>query len=101
MLSRMAPSSPPVKRTLHLLKTPDILCANDSAGELVFKYDNGTAEGDDNHVEGKHDAGPQMNLEERPAQPKLARAVNQIVEERHRRAVHWLVWASYQPRMRV
>src|ERR1035438_10129899 len=30
MLSRMAPSSPPVKRTLHLLKTPDILLANDS-----------------------------------------------------------------------
>ena len=30
MLSRMAPSSPPVKRTLHLLKTPDILCANDN-----------------------------------------------------------------------
>src|ERR1700738_3398749 len=30
MLSRMAPSSPPAKRTLHLLKTPDILCANDT-----------------------------------------------------------------------
>jgi hypothetical protein len=30
MLSRMAPSSPPEKRTLHLLKTPDILCANDN-----------------------------------------------------------------------
>src|SRR5450631_878823 len=30
MLSRMAPSSPPEKRTFHLLKTPDILCANDS-----------------------------------------------------------------------
>jgi DNA invertase Pin-like site-specific DNA recombinase len=29
MLVCMAPSSPPVKRTLHLLKTPDILCAND------------------------------------------------------------------------
>ena len=29
MLPRMDPSSPPVKRTLHLLKTPDILCAND------------------------------------------------------------------------
>jgi hypothetical protein len=26
----MDPSSPPVKRTLHLLKTPDILLANDS-----------------------------------------------------------------------
>ena len=25
MLSRMAPSSPPAMRTLHLLKTPDIL----------------------------------------------------------------------------
>jgi len=30
MLSRMVPSSPPARRTLHLLKTPDILCANDS-----------------------------------------------------------------------
>src|ERR1019366_8581883 len=30
MLSRMAPSSPPVMRTLHLLRTPDILCANDN-----------------------------------------------------------------------
>src|ERR1035441_8243264 len=30
MLSRMAPSSPPDMRTFHLLKTPDILCANDS-----------------------------------------------------------------------
>src|ERR1039458_2425088 len=30
MLSRMAPSSPPVKRTLHLLKTPDILLTNDN-----------------------------------------------------------------------
>src|SRR6202048_1122956 len=30
MLSRMAPSPPPAKRTLHLLKTPDILCANDT-----------------------------------------------------------------------
>src|SRR6266481_4765808 len=29
MLSRMAPSSPLAMRTLHLLKTPDILCAND------------------------------------------------------------------------
>src|ERR1017187_2625958 len=29
MLSRMAPSSPPDMRTLHLLRTPDILCAND------------------------------------------------------------------------
>jgi hypothetical protein len=31
MLSRMVPSSPPAKRTLHLLKVPDILCANDIA----------------------------------------------------------------------
>jgi hypothetical protein len=30
MLMHMAPSSPPVKRTLHLLKTPDILLANDN-----------------------------------------------------------------------
>jgi hypothetical protein len=30
MLSRMVPSSPPAMRTFHLLKTPDILCANDS-----------------------------------------------------------------------
>src|ERR1017187_2878887 len=30
MLVCMDPSSPPVKRTLHLLKTPDILLANDS-----------------------------------------------------------------------
>src|ERR1035441_4438175 len=29
MLVCMDPSSPPVKRTLHLLKTPDILLAND------------------------------------------------------------------------
>jgi hypothetical protein len=38
MLSRMAPSSLPVKRTLHLLKTPDILCANDSGplGSNIF-----------------------------------------------------------------
>src|ERR1035441_6516292 len=30
MLVCMDPSSPPVKRTLHLLKTPDILLANDN-----------------------------------------------------------------------
>src|ERR1700684_4164588 len=30
MLSRMAPSSPHQKRTLHLLNNADILCANDS-----------------------------------------------------------------------
>jgi len=29
MLSRMVPSSPPDMRTLHLLKLPDILLAND------------------------------------------------------------------------
>ena len=44
MLSRMAPSSPPAKRTYHLLKTPDILCANDTASwdiwtrEGILKY---------------------------------------------------------------
>jgi hypothetical protein len=37
MLSRMAPSSPPVMRTLHLLKTPDILCANDISGFPVTR----------------------------------------------------------------
>src|ERR1035441_5317097 len=30
MLSHVAPSSPPDMRTLHLLRTPDILCANDN-----------------------------------------------------------------------
>jgi hypothetical protein len=30
MLSRMDPFLPPEKRTLHLLKTPDTLCANDN-----------------------------------------------------------------------
>jgi hypothetical protein len=30
MLVCMDPSSPPVLRTFHLLKTPDILCANDN-----------------------------------------------------------------------
>ena len=33
MLSRMAPSSPLPMRTFHLLKTPDILCANDISPE--------------------------------------------------------------------
>jgi hypothetical protein len=33
----MAPSSPPVKRTLHLLKTPDILLANDTNPAASFK----------------------------------------------------------------
>src|ERR1035438_8510630 len=41
MLVCMDPSSPPVKRTLHLLKTPDILLANDSrrpvSNEVVIK----------------------------------------------------------------
>src|ERR1700733_11972887 len=35
MLSRMAPSSPPKKRTLHLLKHADILCANDTRKPAV------------------------------------------------------------------
>src|ERR1017187_8096653 len=39
MLVCMAPSSPPVKRTLHLLKTPDILLANDS--RLLGSYNFG------------------------------------------------------------
>jgi hypothetical protein len=30
MLSCMVPSSPPIKRTLHLLKLPDILLAIDT-----------------------------------------------------------------------
>src|ERR1019366_767371 len=42
MLSRMAPSSPPVKRTLHLLKTPDILLANDSGPLGSYVFDNST-----------------------------------------------------------
>jgi hypothetical protein len=40
MLSRMVPSSPPAKRTLHLLKTPDILCANDMRRLTVNGFDN-------------------------------------------------------------
>src|SRR5258708_18419796 len=36
MLSRMVPSSPPEKRTFHLLKTPDILCANDVYPDVIF-----------------------------------------------------------------
>ena len=36
MLSRMVPSLPPEMRTFHLLKTADILCANDS--RLLFSY---------------------------------------------------------------
>src|ERR1039458_1285972 len=38
MLSRMDPSSPPVKRTLHLLKTPDILLANDTAHPSITTW---------------------------------------------------------------
>src|SRR5450631_4133033 len=40
MLSRMAPSSPPEKRTLHLLKTPDILCANDNRLSVSYSFAN-------------------------------------------------------------
>ncbi|SPE17520.1 hypothetical protein SBA5_1010003 [Candidatus Sulfotelmatomonas gaucii] len=40
MLSRMAPSSPPVMRTLHLLKTPDILCANDTDHPISYCLSN-------------------------------------------------------------
>src|ERR1035437_3453816 len=36
MLSRMAPSSPPDMRTLHLLRTPDILSANDSRQTVSY-----------------------------------------------------------------
>src|ERR1035438_8576860 len=38
MLSRMAPSSPPAMRTFHLLKTPDILCANDTGQPSVTTW---------------------------------------------------------------
>ena len=40
MLSRMAPSSPPDMRTLHLLRTPDILCANDNRLPGSYSYIN-------------------------------------------------------------
>jgi hypothetical protein len=42
MLSRMDPSLPPDMRTLHLLKSPDILCANDKEclGIIEFVKDN-------------------------------------------------------------
>lgn len=40
MLSRMVPSSPPAMRTLHLLKTPDILCANDSRPTVSYWLSN-------------------------------------------------------------
>jgi hypothetical protein len=35
MLSRMVLSLPPEMRTLHLLKTPDILCANDTGNPEI------------------------------------------------------------------
>ena len=38
MLSRMVPSSPPVMRTLHLLKPSDILFANDTAYSEVTTW---------------------------------------------------------------
>jgi hypothetical protein len=37
----MAPSSPPEKRTYHLLKTPDILLANDSGQAVINSLING------------------------------------------------------------
>jgi hypothetical protein len=37
MLSRMVLSLPPEMRTLHLLKTPDILCANDRGHGSVYR----------------------------------------------------------------
>src|ERR1039458_4043752 len=40
MLVCMDPSSPPVKRTLHLLKTPDILCANDNRPPVSYYLSN-------------------------------------------------------------
>src|ERR1039458_2305552 len=40
MLVCMDPSSPPVKRTLHLLKTPDILLVNDSGPTGNYLFDN-------------------------------------------------------------
>src|ERR1039458_1308790 len=43
MLSRMAPSSPPAMRTFHLLKTPDILCANDNRQLGSYWLNNGSA----------------------------------------------------------
>src|ERR1035441_10626272 len=43
MLSRMAPSSPPDMRTLHLLRTPDILCANDNRPLVSNKLSNSRA----------------------------------------------------------
>ena len=43
MLVCMDPSSPPVKRTLHLLKTPDILLANDTGLPGGYFIDNSLA----------------------------------------------------------
>jgi hypothetical protein len=40
MLSRMVPSSPPVKRTLHLLETPDTILANDRQQKSRNQLDN-------------------------------------------------------------
>jgi hypothetical protein len=40
MLSRMDPFLPPEKRTLHLLKTPDTLCANDMVYTFVVEVVN-------------------------------------------------------------
>ena len=43
MLSRMVPSLPLEMRTLHLLKTPDILCANDTGVLPSYQIDNAGA----------------------------------------------------------
>ena len=40
MLVCMDPSSPPVMRTFHLLKTPDILCANDNRLSGSYHFGN-------------------------------------------------------------
>ena len=40
MLPHMDPSSPPDKRTLHLLKIPDILCANDNRKPGSYRFIN-------------------------------------------------------------
>src|ERR1700694_1908186 len=39
----MAPSSPPAKRTDHLLRIPDILCANDNPPSVSNKLSNSHA----------------------------------------------------------
>src|ERR1035441_5060198 len=52
MLSRMAPSSPPAMRTLHLLKIPDILLANDTDNPGRFHMAKGPAQsGDGRHLQ--------------------------------------------------